>query len=67
MPSRLLGHQRQAIVLSVWPELRTFGIGYQIAHGLLVEAVLEDDPKAPVDAATRKRIKDTAKPFLEAK
>jgi hypothetical protein len=61
---RLTGAQRQSVVFQVWPELRTLGIGYVIGHGILVEAALADDEKAPVDAETRAKIKQAAKEFL---
>lgn len=56
---------RTRVVLDVWPELRGCGVGYILGHAILVEAVLEDDPKAPVDEKTRARIKEAARPFLE--
>jgi hypothetical protein len=62
---RLTGAQRQSVVFQVWPELRTLGIGYVIGHGILVEAALDDDPKAPLDSETRRRIKEAAEPYLE--
>jgi len=64
MSGQLLLGDRKKVVLAVWPELAGLGVGYILGHAILVEAVLEDDPKAPVDAATRVRIKEAAREFL---
>lgn len=53
MAGRLTGDQRSAIALLVWPEIEHLGIGFLVGHGLIVEAVLDGDPTAPVTQAPR--------------
>lgn len=54
MPGELILSDRCAVVLEVWPELRGLPVTYILGHAALVEDVLADDPKAPVDAKTER-------------